>query len=93
MDMESITKLIPLCASSRVKSIKYDGLEIVFHVEPEPRGQSTDKIVEAMRAQEQQLPPDLRTDAISSYDAILNWSGSPDPSKEAEIPLTGDQPL
>lgn len=94
MTQEELLKLLPELTKSKVQRFKWDGLEIVFHAEQskEAESNSTEQIVDVLKRQEEQLPVDLRTDNINSYDAVLNWSGSPDQTQE-ELPLTGDQPL
>jgi hypothetical protein len=87
--IQDFLTLLPELTKARVKRFKLSDLEIEFHVEQEA-GLSTGEVIKALKKQEEQLPVDLRTDNITSYDAVLNWSGSPDPQ---ELPLTGDQPL
>lgn len=94
MSPDLLREILPLLTAAKVKQFKLDNLEIVFHVEQskEADGKSTEQLVEAMRKQEESLPPDLRTDFITNYDAVMNWSGSPENSA-VEMPLAGDQPL
>ena len=62
-----------------------------------PAPTTTDKIIEDIKKQEDSLPPDLRLENINSFDAIMNWSASPNLQPEMthkeEMPMTGDQPL
>lgn len=45
---------------------------------------------------EAQLPVDLRTDAVTNFDTVLNWSAGPDiqaPDDKESIPATADLPV
>jgi hypothetical protein len=56
---------------------------------------SIEHIVDAVKKQEESMPPDLRADSLMDQDKILNWS-SPDHKsfeEEAALPLTGEMPL
>lgn len=66
-------------------------VELVEHSVEQP--DSAEQIMQALRKHEDSLPPDLRAENINSYDAILNWSGSPEANDGEEMPMTGDQPL
>ena len=60
-----------------------------------PVPDSTSILADALRKQEEALPPDLRADSLMDQDKILNWS-SPDQKpfdEEPELPLTGEAPL
>ncbi len=66
-------------------------LELSFHVEQLESPSLADRTIE-IPIDEKSLPVDLRTDNITDYDKILNWSGSPDQVEEP-VPLTGDTTL
>jgi hypothetical protein len=100
IDRAYLSELLPILKANGVANIKMAGLELSFHVEhkdvaigaaPGPHPDSTDKIAETIRKQEEALPPDLRADSLMDEDKVLNWS-SPD-AGQGELPLTGDQPL
>jgi hypothetical protein len=84
--------LLPILAAYRVASFEFDGLKLTFHVEQVSTLATKDHTIE-IPADESMLPPDLRTDNITSADTILHWSGSPDFGEESQLPLTGDAPL
>ena len=67
-----------------------------YNWQPEDNGKdSTSILADALRKQEEALPPDLRADSLMDQDKILNWS-SPDQKpfdEEPELPLTGEAPL
>lgn len=87
MDLKEIKELLPVLIEHGVLTFKFETLELTFS--PEFKAKS---IVIPEITPETNLPPDLRTDNITDFDKILNWSGSPD-LHESEFPLTGDQPL
>lgn len=89
MDTNELSSLIKLLKENNVSEFSQNGLRLVFHVEPPKPIETKDHVIPD---DESMLPPDLRTDNITDYDKILNWSGSPD-HQETEIPLTGDAPL
>ena len=95
VDIEYLKQLLPLLKSNGVASIVMDGcMTMEFHGEqpPKPEVLSTQDHTVHVPINEASLPPDLRTDAITDYDKILNWSGAPD---EESIPIQGvnDQPI
>lgn len=102
VDLDYLRQLLPILKLHNVRSFGWgDNGHISFDNlgEPEtiPRGNIEPKIDNLdhhidIQVDESKLPPDLRTDAITDYDKILNWSGSPD-EVEIPIPLVNDQPL
>lgn len=99
IDLDYLSKLISVLSTSNVKHIKMAGLELTLESlsplilsGPGQPPNTTDQILEALKLQEDKLPPDLRTDAITDYDKVLNWSGSPQ-EEDTQMPLTGDRPL
>lgn len=93
IDLDYLAKLLALLESKGVSSIKTGDLALEFHMEQsKEKPQDTKDHTIEVPIDESTLPPDLRTDAITNYDAILNWSGTPDPT-DAQMPLTGDEPL
>lgn len=105
VDLEYLAKLLSILKTQEVQSFKEAGLEISFHVEQSvsrptalPRGEIQgqplpDAIAAMHKKEEESLPPDLRTDNITDFDKILNWSASPDPKEEQPLPLTGEGKL
>ena len=91
MTVQELIQVLPELTKAKVKSFKWAELEIQFHVEQE-QADATKQVIEALKKQEEQLPVDLRTDNINSFDSVLNWSASPD-QNQPDIPGTGDQPL
>lgn len=90
MDIKAILEIIPELKKHGIKSFKAGGVAIEFHVEP-PKPLSTED--HEVPVDETQLPPDLRADDTMNYDKVLNWSGSPDPNDEGEMPLTGESEI
>ena len=81
------------------------GLELLFHIEQASKDinnisasndiDSLPIIADALKKQEEAMPPDLRADALMDQDRILNWS-SPDQKpfeEDISLPLTDEQPL
>lgn len=99
IDICTFEKLLPILKANGVSHFKNAGLEISFHagpishVEELPGQPLPEAIAEALHREEQSLPADLRTDNITDYDKVLNWSGSPDQEGQGDIPLTGEAPL
>ncbi len=87
LEIDYILKLIDALKEKNVASIKMEGLELHFSL---PRKIETEDSSPPL-ANEDTLPPDLRTDAITDFDKILNWSGTPSPSELSEISGVGDQ--
>lgn len=100
IDRQWLGDLLPLLKQHGVSSIKMQGLELSFHVEPESQttaGQgptdSTEVIASALKKQEEAMPPDLRADSLMDQDKVLNWSSPDQPGEQPELPLTGEGPL
>lgn len=97
MTIEELKQILPLLIQSKVTTFKMEGLELSFEPSakaPDVQSPPLAPITEIpVKLEESSLPPDLRTDAITDYDKILNWSGTPDPGDEPQMPLTGDMPL
>jgi hypothetical protein len=108
-DLRYIQDLVAILKTHQVSHIKMQGLELTFHVEHTTNvvstglpyttnvvtDDSTQIIADALKKQEESMPPDLRADALMDQEKILNWS-SPDQKsfdQEPELPLTGEQPL
>lgn len=92
VDIEYLTRLIALAKKENLTHLKMAGVEISFTPQieassPQPLAQDNKALLEALKAQEQSLPPDLRADDLMNHDKILHWSGSP---PDGEMPLTGD---
>lgn len=89
-DITILTTLLPLLKSHGVSKFSHEGLSVEFHKDsPQLKTLDDTQIID-----ETSLPPDLRTDKVTDYDTILNWSGSPDANETAEsIPGTGDDPI
>lgn len=106
VDLEYLSQLLVLLREQGVSSFKSTGLSLKFHVElnpiddeeiwlksSKPEEPKDEVKIQEVPINEEALPPDLRTDNITDYDKILNWSGSPDLGDQPELPLTGDAPL
>lgn len=94
MTIGELKELLPLLKGSGVTSFKDGSLELLFHGE-QIKPEATAKIEtkdHVMDVPETQLPVDLRSDNITDYDKILNWSGTPEQGLE-EHPGTGDLQL
>lgn len=93
VDLEYLNKLLILLNTNNVQSFKMNGLELYFGglagLGSSPKIDTKDHTIE-VPIDESTLPPDLRTDAINNYDAIMNWSGS---QTDGEVVGTGDEPL
>lgn len=85
VDIDVLSKLLPVLRSNGIASFKSQDYALTFHVEHSPPQLIEDPA-------ETTLPPDLRTDKINSFDSILEWSAPPSADME-ELPLTGDAPL
>lgn len=105
IDTAYLQNLLAILKTHQVKHIKMQGLELSLHggesrvsdITPivQESDSSTQIIADALKKQEQSLPPDLRADSLMDYDKILSWS-SPDQKpfeEEPELPLTGEMPL
>lgn len=93
--VDYLKRVLEVCASHSVQSIKIEGLEIHFAPKGAIESQDTspasnEPIIEALKKQEESLPPDLRADDLMNHDKVLNWS-SPDAGDQ--LPLTGEQEL
>ena len=104
-DLRYIQDLLPVLKLHGVKHIKMHGLELLFHIEQASKDinnisasndiDSLPIIADALKKQEEAMPPDLRADALMDQDRILNWS-SPDQKpfeEDISLPLTDEQPL
>jgi len=84
--ISDIEKLIKLLRANGISKFKEGTFEL-----------SLSPVVETSTAilpNENQLPPDLRTDNINNFDTILHWSGSGDDHGDKEtVSGTGDVPL
>lgn len=101
LDLEYLTKLVSLLKTQGVTCIKMVGLELSLSrtelpatsasgppTPHEPDQAGLDKLIDV---DESQLPVDLRSDQVTDYDKILNWS-APDAQGEP-LPGTGDVPI
>lgn len=98
VELEYLKQILPLLRDNQVTSLKMAGLEISLREskelkeetglvhQPKAQVQPPDQLV---NIDESQLPPDLRTDNINNFDAVLNWSGTQDPD-QLPLPLTGE---
>lgn len=92
VDLPYLTALIALTKANNIQKYKDGALELTFHVEQlEPQTLKTSDAVGSPAPDQSFEMPDLKADEAMKYDDILNWSGSPDESKE--LPLTGEQGL
>lgn len=95
-DLKYLSDLLPLLKLNGVRSIKMQGLELLFHAEqlplPIPIKDSTQIIQDALKKQEEAMPQDLRADHLMDQDKVLHWS-SPDQGPDQELPLTGEADL
>jgi hypothetical protein len=92
VELDQLKELIPFLKSQGVFSFKTQDLELVFHVERPAKTESKPDQDVIQDVPDHQLPVDLRTDNVNSFDSVLNWSASPAP-EEIELPLTDDIPL
>lgn len=94
-DLTYLAKLIDLLQSQSVAHFKSQDIELTFgvksHTTIQPKVAETSGQLVDVPIDESKLPPDLRTDAITDYDKILNWSTNPD--NDPTLPLTGDLEL
>lgn len=96
--MEQITpkvldKILKVLRDHSVQKFCGGGIEVCFAATPGRIETATPQPSAAPVLQEAEaLPPDLRSDAINSYDAVMNWSASPD-QLDPELPGTGEDPL
>ena len=89
----TLEETLQLLKKYGVQHFEDAAIKVTFHVEQsQPEESSVDRTVD-IPIDEASLPPDLRTDNITDYDKVLNWSGSPDQDDGSQLPLTGDAPL
>lgn len=89
IDTQYLKRLIKILKESQVSSFKDGGLELVFHVEQPEQTSSAEAIEELkenLKRQEESLPPDLRTDAITNFDSVLFHSAG---GVLDELPIPG----
>jgi hypothetical protein len=93
LDTEYLGRLLKILKEQGVSRFKTADVELSFV-------HATQKIIEQAtpppvfeKTDEGQLPVDLRSDAISDFDKVLNWSASPDPNDIKPTPGTDDVPL
>lgn len=93
VDLDYLAKLLSILKDNGLSSFKTGEVSLVFHVEQSKQSQANanqaqvntqDHMID-VPINEADLPPDLRTDHINSYDTIMNWSTTP----QDEIPLPG----
>lgn len=99
VELNYLKELLPLLAQFNVISLKMAELEISLgkskeliqesHTPTGSMSQAQSTSDQLINVDESILPPDLRTDNINSFDAVLNWSGSPT-QDEMPMPLTGE---
>ncbi len=100
MNVQTLSKLIPILRANGVANFKMAGLELSFYVGHKdvvpaevlapPPSDSVANIAEAVRKQEESLPPSLRADSLMDEDKILNWSSPDQQADQMAIPLTGE---
>lgn len=96
IDLDYLQRLLPLLAKNNVKHIKTVGLELDLGLTPMFQelitpAPSVDSVVEV--PEPQNMPPDLKIDAIHDYDKVLNWSSPTAGIDESPMPLTGEETL
>ena len=99
VSLDYLKQLILLLKANQVTHFKNEGLELTLDrssksqsidQEPGPRLADSDvKELMNMLPDESKLPPDLRTDNITSEDVILNWSTTPDPNDLGDETMPG----
>lgn len=95
VELDYLSKLLDILALKGVGSFKYGDLEVTLKLIEATKVETpvaSPQEIQNIPISNEELPPDLRTDSITSYDKMLHWSSSPDPADE-DIPLTGDQPF
>ena len=94
MTIDDVKALLPILKANGVANIRFDGLNLEFHVEQSlpkvPIQVDTPSLVEVP---ESTLPPDLRTDNITNFDSVLNWSAPNQSDPEQPVPMTGDEAI
>lgn len=95
IELDYLSKLLPLLEKSKITCFKSEGIELWFHVEQKPLESiiSTQDHTVEVKVDEKSLPLDIRTDNISDFDKILNWSAPTDAHDEAPLPLVGEDRL
>lgn len=81
-NIKELSELLSLLKTNGVSIFKDGTLEL--HL----RDMDVAKGVQEIPVSEEIFPPDLRTDAVTDYDKILNWSA---PNEDAPLPLTGEE--
>lgn len=93
IDLDYLSKLLPILKSHGVAAFDNRELHIKFYVEPELANGAhhlpTEDHTINLPINEAELPPDLRTDNINSMDTLMNWSTSP--QEELPLPGTGEE--
>lgn len=96
-DLTYLKSVLPLLKEQGVVHIKMPGLEITLGlpspndvVQAQAQAPASDPLIDALKKQEESLPPDLRADDLMSADKVLNWSS---PDGQESLPLTEDTPL
>lgn len=98
VDVEYLSRLLNLLKEKNVASYRAQGVEITFGgvsiLSPPIASSAPEPTIDTVgtAALEGQLPVDLRSDNLNSFDKVLNWSASPDPNEPA-LPGTDEQPL
>lgn len=87
MDLDFLSKLIPILKSHNVSSFKTQGIELAFYP-----GSPQEKQEVSSPGPASEQPTDLGSVDGFNFDDILNWSASPDKTPQ-DMPLTGDTTL
>lgn len=97
IDVAYLDTLLATLNKHGVSSFKNAGLELYISSPPgtdniqAPSPANQEPIIEALKKQEEALPPDLRADDLMNADKVLNWS-SPD-HRDEQLPLAGEAEL
>lgn len=89
VDLDYLAKLLVILKGQGVVSFDNRELHINFEKQAFQPILTQDHHVD-LPINEAELPPDLRTDNINNFDAMLNWSTEPT-SEEIPIPGVGDE--
>lgn len=94
-DLTYLKHVLTLLKEQGVVHIKMPGLEITLGSPSskdvvQAQAPASDPLIDALKKQEESLPPDLRADDLMSADKVLNWSS---PDGQESLPLTEDTPL
>lgn len=90
IDVEWLSRLVKTLKDSGVTSFKTADVELVFGAQSQVEPSSAPSPATEFSI-EGQLPVDLRSDAITDHDKVLNWSAPPSP--QDEMPGANDLPL